>query len=122
MNWTNFLLTLTLLYLSYYGINLLYDMLRARKPLKDVSADELLFFDQETNPQLIIPNQEPLEDYDGSSDQVIDIDLDEPKLETADRYVNASSNLIHSTGAVGLKELFNLAKDNLIEYTGAISY
>ena len=32
------------------------------------------------------------------------------------------SGPVRSTGAVGLRELFNLAKDNLIEYTGDISY
>jgi hypothetical protein len=37
MNWTNFLLTLTLVYLAYYGFNLLYDLLMKRKPPK-VSA------------------------------------------------------------------------------------
>lgn len=121
MNWTNFLLTLTLLYLSYYGLNLLYDLFKARKPPKDDSAGEVLFFDEDVKPQLILPKEEQPEDLDNSAEGMEVESIPKVTVE-ADGQIIPSSNLIQSTGAVGLKELFNLAKDNLIEFTGAISY
>ncbi|MBE8714834.1 hypothetical protein [Sphingobacterium hungaricum] len=121
MNWTNFLLTLTLLYLSYYGLNLLYDLFRARKATRHDSAGEVLFFDEDVKPQLILPKEEQPEDLD-SSTEGIEVESIPQITALPSPQVVPSSDLIQSTGAVGLKELFNLAKDNLIEFTGAISY
>ncbi|NGM71644.1 hypothetical protein [Sphingobacterium sp. SGL-16] len=122
MNWTNFLLMLTLLYLSYYGINLLYDVFKSRKPVKDANTDEILFFDDDNQPQLIIPPEEQLEiDVDASNslhDSVVENVVDE----NSDRQIESTSNFIQTTGAVSLTELFSLAKSNLIHYTGEISY
>ncbi|MCA5006141.1 hypothetical protein [Sphingobacterium bovistauri] len=122
MNWTNFLLILTLLYLTYYGLNLLYDLFRARKPIKNESAEELLFFDEDIQPQLILPKEEPQQDVDRISQPSIDMEFDYQILEQTAKETQASTNPIQSTGAVSLKELFSLAKINLIEYTGEISY
>lgn len=118
MNWTNFILLLTLIYLTYYGLNILYDLLRAQKTPKDNGTEELLFFDDEITPQLIVPN----EDVDVFANQTGEMDTDFLQAELVDTSIVESVNFIQSTGAVGLQEMYNLAKANLIEYTGAISY
>lgn len=122
MNWTNFLLILTLLYLTYYGLNLLYDLFRIRKPPKDDSDGEVLFFDEDTKPQLILPNEEPLEDFNDLSHLSVEKTSSLQLTNVPNAPMYTSSNLIQSTGGVGLRELFSLAKGHLIEYTGAISY
>lgn len=117
MNWTSFLFTLALVYLAYYGLNLLYDMLRTRRPPKTDSTGDVLFFDEDVRPEIIVPPEEPAPQADADPEtphipQATDMP-DEPR---------GLSGTIRSTGAVGLRELFHLAKDNLIEYTGDISY
>jgi len=119
MNWTTFLLTLTLIYLAYFGVNLLYDLLSLRKPPKEKESDEILFFEEDIKPQLIIPKEEQQQDMD-------DFSIHKNEVQEADGFRNhqvyESFNPMQSTGAVALKELFNLAKNDLIEYTGAINY
>jgi len=116
MNWTTFLLTLTLAYAVYYGLNLLFDLLIARRPPTSQDNDEVLFFEEYTPPQLIDYQEEPETDA-----------LPEPQEEPqppAEKIGqrDIASAIIHATGAVGLKQLFNLAKDDLIEHTRAIPY
>ena len=122
MNWTNFLLLLTLIYLTYYGLNILYDLFRVQKPPKDKGTEELLFFEDDITPQLIVPTELSLDDVDDLVNQSIDMELDHQELTFTDTFEDESVNFIQSTGAVGLLEMYNLAKANLIEYTGAISY
>jgi len=122
MNWTNFLVILTLLYLTYYGLNLLYDLFKDRRTVRDDSDDEFLFFDENIKPQLIVPEDSPEVDFVELQNQSLDVETDSHINNTAIVHVSESSNLIESTGAVRLNELFNLAKSNLIEYTGTISY
>lgn len=122
MNWTNFLLLLTLIYLTYYGLNILYDLFRTQKPPKEKGTEELLFFEDDIPPQLIVPAELSLDDVDDLANQSIDIELDHQELTFTDTFEDESVNFIQSTGAVELQELYNLAKANLIEYTGAISY
>ncbi len=122
MNWTNFLLILTLLYLTYFGINLFYDFIRARKPPKDGSSEDMLFFDDDIIPQLILPKELSSERFDELPDQLVD-NLTAVELpETKDWQQQASLNPIHSTGGVRMQELFGLAKNKLIQYTEALSY
>lgn len=120
MNWTSFLLTLALAYLAYYGLNLLFDLLIARKPPVSEDDGEVLFFEEHTEPQLIDYQEEPEP-----------VALPEPEPEPHDApqplprknsQQDIASAIIHATGAVGLKQLFNLAKDDLIEHTRTIPY
>lgn len=122
MNWTNFLLILTLLYLTYFGINLFYDFIRARKPPKDESSEDILFFDDDIIPELILPKEPSSERFEELSDQLVDNFTAVELPETEDWQRQASLNPIQSTGGVRMQELFGLAKNRLIQYTEALSY
>lgn len=109
MTWTGFLLTLALSYFAYYGLNILFDLLIVRRRKQDGSKDTTLFFEEPSEPELIVEELEIKnisEDVGGTDDA--------PAV--------LSSGEVHAPSAVSLKELFNLAKDNLIEYTRAIPY
>ncbi|WP_262245824.1 hypothetical protein [Parapedobacter soli] len=121
MNWTTFLITLTLAYLAYYGLNLLYDLLVARKLPKADSADEVLYFDEDATPQIIEPSDTPAPDIGPATAPQSESPEPEPSAAPPAPPQGLSGKL-WSTGAVGIKELFGLAKDNLVEYTGDISY
>jgi hypothetical protein len=115
MNWTNFLVFLTLAYLTYYGLNLLYDLLMGRKPSSPKMKDDTLIFEEDIQPEIITytPNDIP-ERTVPQDEPIASIIL--PKTS------KGTTGNVFSTGAIGLKELFSLAKNNLIEYTSAIPY
>lgn len=115
MNWTNFFLILTLSYLSYYGLNLLYDLFMGRKPSSSPGKDDTLFFEEDIQPQIITYTPGP------AADQAVE--ENEPIAATILPKTSRSiAGNVFSTGAVSLKELFNLAKNNLIEHTSTIPY
>lgn len=115
MNWTNFLLILTLSYLSYYGLNLLYDLFMGRKSSSPTRKDDMLFFEEDIQPQIITYSPGP------TADQALE--ENEPIAATMlPKTSRTLSGNVFSTGAVSLKELFNLAKNNLIEHTSSIPY
>lgn len=111
MTWTSFIITLVLAYLVYFGLNVLFDLLMGRKQATSNPENEELFFEERVSPEPITyveqaetsPAVQP-EEAGGSTIQSI------------------TSGLIQATGAVGLKQLFSRAKDDLIEYTKAIPY
>jgi len=124
MNWTSFLITLALAYMAYYGLNLLFDLLISRKPPKTDSTGDVLFFDEDVRPEIIVPAEVPDPQTDKATVTAVQDETPEvPQTSgTMDELRPQLSGPLRSTGAVGLRELFNLAKDNLIEYTGDISY
>lgn len=124
MNWTSFLVTLALAYLAYYGLNLLFDLLISRKPPKADSPGDVLFFDEHVRPEIIVPAEVPSPQAETEPDVAAQPEMASAAqpTETLDEPPAQLSGPIRSTGAVGIKELFNLAKDSLIEYTGEISY
>lgn len=114
MTWTNFLLILLVIYLTYYGLNVVFDLFMSRKQPAYESDHDVLFFNEGISPELITYEEElatpaPLPAPENQ----------EPKLTKQSDF---TSGLLKTTGAVGIKELFNLAKDDLIEYTRAIPY
>lgn len=115
MNWTSFLLTLTLIYLAYYGLNLLYDLLMSRKSPASDSKGDTLFFEEDIQPEIIEYIEQPTVEPELATDEPSEPIT--PKVAP----VGIPGNVI-STGAVGIKDLFNLAKSNLIEHTSAIPY
>lgn len=120
MNWTTFLLTLTFAYATYYGLNLLFDLLITRKPPASQDNDEILFFEEHTEPQLIDYQEEP-EPVAVAEPETEALEESQPPAGKSGQQ-NIASSIIHATGAVGLKQLFNLAKGDLIEHTRAIPY
>ncbi|MGO3108118.1 hypothetical protein [Sphingobacterium sp. JB170] len=122
MNWTSFLITLALGYMAYYGINLLIDLLISRKPPKADSSGDVLFFDEDVRPEIIVPADDPIPESAPALPTQAEPQPAPRTPATPTAQPEGLSGPIRSTGAVGLRELFNLAKDNLIEYTGDISY
>jgi hypothetical protein len=114
MTWTNFLLILLVIYLTYYGLNVIFDLFMARKQPGSESDQDVLFFNEDISPELITYEEESEAPAPPSL-------LENPEPDTS-KQSNFNSGLLRSTGAVGIKELFNLAKDDLIEYTRAIPY
>lgn len=110
MSWTNFLIVIFIIYLVYYSLNLLFDFLISPKTSAGEIAEDELFFSQTFSPELITA-EEP-ETFATVSD----------KTEAAGASPIFASGPIGSSGAVGLKQLFSLAKNNLIEHTRAIPY
>jgi len=110
MSWTNFLIVIFIVYLVYYLLNLLFDLfLSSRLADSEIEEDEL-FFTETFAPELI-----SLEEKTEQADVA-----DAGKGGRPASFI--SSGPISSSGGVGLKQLFSLAKDNLIEHTRAIPY
>lgn len=114
MTWTHFLLILLMVYLAYYGLNIIYDLVMARKQPAGESDQEVLFFNEDSSPELITYEEEAETPAPTASPETEEAPAPNPS--------GFSSGLLRSTGAVGIKELLNLAKDDLIEYTRAIPY
>lgn len=107
MNWNQFLLSLAAVYLFYYILNVIFDLMfrKGSLPVTQGQGQELIFSEQNVPKQIVpaaAPEQQP---------QAL------PKTRQA-----ISSGLLQSTGAVGIKQLFALAHADLIEYTKAIPY
>ena len=108
MNWTQFLLALAALYLSYYLLNIIFDLLRtAGPPSQDVLGQELVFSEE------TIPEEIPLEMHDAAAGG--------PQIEEQTKQ-SISSGPLQSSGAVGISELLGLAQAGRIEYTKTIPY
>lgn len=109
MNWNQFLLSLAAVYLFYYALNVIFDlMFRSGKlPGAEDKGQELTFFENNL-PEQITADTETATQH---QTQV------PPNARQA-----ISSGLLQTTGAVGIKQLFALAHADLIEYTKAIPY
>lgn len=105
MTWTQFLTAIAVIYAIYYVLNLLADILKSRKSGVENSDTEELFFREDIKPELVAPNEEPLDEAPLDSEPM-------PHQEPP----------IQSTGGVSIRQLFALAKNDLIEYTKAIPY
>ncbi|TWI15677.1 hypothetical protein [Sphingobacterium siyangense] len=106
MNWIQFVLYLSTVYLGYYGLNLLYDLFYLKDPgskIKNAKKGEITF------PEFYSPVQVELPDEEIQEDNFENVEV-------------ISSGPIESSGGVSIKELFSLAQNDLIEYTKAIAY
>lgn len=93
MNWFKFILWLGGLYTAYYLILIAWDNLRNRRLIDDNEINELSFSEQ------------------------VDAVMLTPELTSADI---ASS--IYASGGVSLKNMFNLCRDEAVEYIKQVSY
>ncbi|MBD1385871.1 hypothetical protein IDJ75_11320 [Mucilaginibacter rigui] len=93
MNWIKFALWLSAIYFSYYGTLILWDILRGKKQPYDEKSHTLSF-------------EEDIE----------------PIRETAEEENRNFNSSVLSSGGVTLKQLFNLAREEAIEYTRPVSY
>jgi hypothetical protein len=110
MNWTQFLSGVAVCYALYYGLNLLYDLFRARGERRDSGQAEELVIANETAPVSVgVPPQGGAPADEGTTM--------EPTARTA-----LSSGPLQSTGGVDIRQLFALAQADVIQYTKAIPY
>jgi len=108
MSWINFLTAIFIVYLIYYSLNLVFDLfLSPGAPAVEISEDEL-FFTQTHTPELITAERK--------AEPVAEESVQEKTP------VFFPSGPMNASGGVGLKQLFSLAKDNLIEHTRSIPY
>ena len=106
MNWIQFVLYLSAVYLGYYGLNLMYDLFYLKDPdskLKNSKNGEITFPEHYSPAQVELPEELIQEDNFENTAAI-------------------SSGPIESSGGVSIKELFSLAQNDLIEYTKAIAY
>ncbi|PWS32659.1 hypothetical protein DF947_06200 [Pedobacter paludis] len=100
------------IYFAYYGLNLVFDLLNAKERPENAALDDGVLHFTEDEPELIIPAKEAGPSASASA-EVTSSNLNGNPF--------ASAGII-SSGAASLKQLFELAKNDLIEYTKAISY
>jgi len=93
MTWMKFALSLSGIYLIYYAAVILWDMLRSGKKPGENRSHELSF----------VEHNEPVKESPEPLPQIYD-------------------SSVLSSGGVSLKQLFNLAREEVIEYTRPVSY
>ncbi|WP_207423772.1 hypothetical protein [Desertivirga brevis] len=109
MKWSQFLLYLSSIYMLYYSINFLFDFLRFKRYERQVPEDETIFFAGEVEPTLVVTQDEPVEVAKPPS--VNPVIISSYPIED-----------LQSTGGVSLKELFELAKQDVIQLTRPIPF
>jgi hypothetical protein len=115
MNWNQFILLLIGIYLGYYAVNILADLYLNKKPQGEISDQDVLFFSEDSRPEIIIYDDEPEQAVIATPATQLESSTQEP----AQAY---PSPVIVSTGAVSLKELIQVAQAGLLQYTKAIPY
>jgi len=93
MTWLKFAGWLFMLYAAYYGAIITNDILRTRRQPKEKASGALSFAE----------TVEPIK----------------PVLEPAPQTI---ASAVVSSGGVNLKQLFNLCRDEAVEYRRAVSY
>jgi hypothetical protein len=110
MNWNQFLLAICGLYLLYYTLNLLYDLIVSpRQQPADKNQTDELFFSEDVAPAVVVLQEETVEEYD-----------DEAIMEA--HTGTLSSGELECTGTVSIKEMLLQAQRQAMELTKAISY
>ena len=117
MNWTKFLLNLTLIYLLYYSVNVLIDFLKLRKDAvgNSLPDSDTLFFSDD-----IVPTLVELEAVDPEPPPVHQ-PVNQQK-EESERGGAMPLAKFESTGGVPIKDIWGLARADLIHYTKGIHY
>ena len=110
MNWNQFFIYLSAVYILYYTCAILFDYLKIRRQGTVEPDEDEFFFSEEVVPQLILPEEEASEPIPQQN---------KPKNNTI---VSLTSGLLESTGGVSIRELFDLAKIDAIEYSRGIPY
>lgn len=109
MNWTQFILSLAGIYLIYYLLNLLFDLLRPRPNAGKNSGQQELTFFEDHQPEIVMDEVD--------EGEVVKYEAELPESRQA-----MPSGILQSTGGVSLKQLFSLAQSDLIEFTRTIPY
>ncbi|WP_426330090.1 hypothetical protein [Pedobacter sp. R-06] len=110
MTWTQFIIYLASAYFCYYGANLLFDYSRAGS-IGDAENNSLVTVGFST----------------ADLPQKIEIESLDPGFSEIDYFIgegegDASDSPIVASGGISIRELFELAKDESIEYTRSVSF
>ncbi len=115
MNWNHFILLLIGIYLGYYAVNILADLYLKQKPPGEEANQDFLFFSKESQPEIIV--------YDDDPEPVVNATSAPQQSSQAQETMQTyPSPVLESTGAVSLKELMRVAQAGLLQYTKAIPY
>jgi hypothetical protein len=114
MNWNHFILLLTGMYLGYYAINIIAD-LYLKKDTNESPDQDVLFFSEDSQPEIIVYDDEPGPVANVAPVAAQDLAPQEPQG-------SYPAPAMTSTGAVSLKELNRVAQAGLLQYTKAIPY
>jgi hypothetical protein len=93
MTWIKFAFWLGGIYLAYYAALILWDIIRGSSSPVSSDAYELTFIE---HVEPVRQDPEPVSEYQGSA--------------------------VMSSGGVSLKQLFNLAREEAVEYTRSVSF
>lgn len=110
MTWTQFIIYLSGAYCCYYGANLLFDFSRASVEGENENTNMVAVGLSSSD----LPKKIEMEDMDPSFAE-IDYFVGEGEGDAADSPIVAS-------GGISIRELFELAKDESIEYTRSVSF
>lgn len=133
MTWTTFLLITGSVYGLYYGLNLLFDGLRGGKAASTPHDADELVFSEDTDPEPVdigeVTFDGPPPDFPGfpapsgaavpRAQAPMPADAIPPGFDAAPTTaaLPLSAPVLQSTGAVSIRELFELARQDLIEFT-----
>jgi len=110
MTWTQFIIYLIGAYCCYYGANLLFDFSRTGMETENENIDLVTVGLSSSD----LPKKIAMEDMDPGFSE-IDYFVGEGEGDAADSPIVASSG-------ISIRELFELAKDESIEYTRSVSF
>lgn len=115
MNWNHFILLLTGLYVGYYAINIFADFARHRKASVEDAPQDMLFFSEDSKPEIIVYEDEPAQ-------ATTEVRPANPAAQAREAEAAYPGPPLEASGAVSLKELIRVAQAGLIQYTRAIPY
>lgn len=99
MNWNHFILLLTGIYLGYYAVNIIADLYLKKKPQGEINDQDILFFSEESQPEIIIYDDEPEQ---AAATTATEQQRDLPAQAPSQVY---PAPLMESTGAISLKDI-----------------
>lgn len=120
MNWTDFIIYLSIAYLTYYGINVIIDLLKLKRGSVNSGEDDVLEFSEIVGTTIIeddfpthndeVPDETSFSEPDSLMEEWIRNEGDTEELELISENVNVSSG-----GVTSMQELMRLAQDQSIE-------
>jgi hypothetical protein len=117
MTWLEFLKWSALLYIFYYGVNILLDLSRGRSVSTDSGSEEALHFTENNLPTSVLPAPPPVEKVIQPTPAVVfESTIQEPSVTKTQ-----PQSAIEGMG-VTIKELLELAQKEAIDYTKKVSF
>lgn len=120
MNWTDFIIYLSIAYLIYYGINVIIDLLKPHRRSVIGGEDDVLEFseivgttiieDDFTHKKEAVSDGQGISNAEGLTEEWVRDEADTEELDLITENVNVSTG-----GVTSMQELMRLAQDQSIE-------